>query len=74
MAICMMGDGFSAQRQGKICQFLRDNRSEVNLVRKGFIDKDVVQKLENLLELKGISGHALAGGDHQVKLGIRLLK
>ena len=40
--VCMPGDGLSANNKKKFAKCLVDNRSEVNLLRKGFIEVDLV--------------------------------
>ena len=58
----------------KLAKCLIDNGSEVNLVRKGFLQEDQAKMSSTPVQLKGVSGHRLDGGDREAELAVRLVK
>ena len=43
----------------KLAKCLIDNASEVNVVRKGFLQEDEAKASSTPVQLEGVSGHAL---------------
>ena len=58
----------------KLAKCLIDNASEVNLVRKGFLQEDDAKVSSTPVQLEGVSGHRLDGGDREADLAVRLVK
>ena len=58
----------------KLARCLIDNGSEVNLVRKGFLQEDETKMSSTPVQLEGVSGHRLDGGDREAELAVRLVK
>ena len=58
----------------KLAKCLIDNGSEVNLVRKGFLQEDEAKMSLTPVQLEGVSGHRLDGGDREAELAVRLVK
>ena len=58
----------------KLAKCLIDNGSEVNLVRKGFLQEDEAKMSSTPVQLEGESGHRLDGGDREAELAVRLVK
>ena len=58
----------------KLAKCLIDNGSEVNLVRKGFLQEDEAKMSSTPVQLEGVSGHRLEGGDREAELAVRLVK
>ena len=58
----------------KLARCLIDNASEVNLVRKGFLQEDETKMSSTPVQLEGVSGHRLDGGDREAELAVRLVK
>ena len=58
----------------KLAKCLIDNGSEVNLVRKGFLQEDKAKMSSTPVQLEGVSGHRLDGGDREAELAVRLVK
>ena len=59
---------------GKLAKCLIDNGSEVNLVRKGFLQEDEAKVSSTCVQPEGVSGHRLDGGDRKADLAVRLVK
>ena len=60
--------------EGKVAQCLFDNGSEVNLVEKGFLQEDEAKISSTPVQLEGVSGHRLEGGEREADLAVRLVK
>ena len=58
----------------KLARCLIDNGSDVNLVRKGFLQEDEAKMSSTPVQLEGVSGHRLDGGDREGELAVRLVK
>ena len=58
----------------KLARCLIDNGSEVNLVRKGFLQEDEAKMSSTPVRLEGVSGHRLDGSDREAELAVRLVK
>ena len=58
----------------KLAKCLIDNGSEVNLVRRGFLQEDEATMSSTPVQLEGVSGHRLEGGDREAELAVRLVK
>ena len=58
----------------KLAKCLTDNGSEVNLVRRGFLQEDEAKMSSTPVQLEGVSGHRLEGGDREAELAVRLVK
>ena len=58
----------------KLAQCLIDNGSEVNLVRKGFLQEDEAMISSTPVQLEGVSGYRLEGGEREAVLTVRLVK
>ena len=58
----------------KLARCLIDNGTEVNLVRKGFLQEDEAKMSSIPVQLEGVSGHRLEGGDREAELAVRLVK
>ena len=58
----------------KLAKRLIDNGSEVNLVEKGFMQEDEAKMSSTPVQLEGVSGHRLDGGDREAELAVRLVK
>ena len=58
----------------KLARCLIDNGSEVNLVRKGFLQEDEAKMSSTPVQLEGVSGHCLEGGDREAELAVKLVK
>ena len=58
----------------KLAKCLIDNGSEVNLVREGFLQGDEAKMSSTPVQLEGVSGHRLEGGDREAELAVRLVK
>ena len=64
----------TADGKVKLAKCLIDNHSEVNLVRKGFLQEDEAKVSSTPVQLEGVSGHRLDGGDREADLAVRLVK
>ena len=53
---------------------LIDNGSEVNLVRKGLLHEDEAKISSTPVQLEGVSGHRLEGGERKADLAVRLVE
>ena len=53
----------------KLAKCLIDNGSEVNLVRKGFLQEDEAKMSSTPVQLEGVSGHRLDGGKKRGRIG-----
>ena len=58
----------------KVARCLIDNGSEVNLVRKGFLQEDEAKISSTPVKLEGVSGHRLEVGEREADLAVRLVK
>ena len=58
----------------KLAKCLIHNGSEVNLVRRGFLQEDEAKMSSTPVQLEGVSGHRLEGGDREAELAVRLVK
>ena len=58
----------------KLAKCLIDNGSEVNLVKRGFLQEDEARMSSTPVQLEGVSGHRLEGGDREAELAVRLVK
>ena len=58
----------------RLAKCLIHNGSEVNLVRKGFLQEDEAKLSSTPVQLEGVSGHRLDGGDREEELAVRLVK
>ena len=58
----------------KLAKCLIDNGSEVNLLRKGFLQEDEAKMSPTPVRLEGVSGHRLEGGDREAALAVRSVK
>ena len=58
----------------RFAKCLIDNGSEVNLVRKGFLQEDEAMISSTPVELEGVSGHRLAGCEREADWAVRLAK
>ena len=57
----------------KLAKCLIDNGSEVNLVRKGFLQENEAKMSSTPVQLEGVRGHRLDGGDREAELAVRLV-
>ena len=55
----------------KLAKCLIDNGSEVNLVRRGFLQEDEAKMSSTPVQLEGVSGHRIDGGDREAELAVR---
>ena len=58
----------------KLAKCLIDSDSEVNLVRRGFLQEDEAKMSSTPVQLEGVSGHCLEGGNREAELAVRLVK
>ena len=58
----------------KLAKCLIDNGSEVNLVRKGFLQEDEAKVSSTPVQLEGVSRHRLDCGNREADLAVRLVK
>ena len=58
----------------KLAKCLIDNGSEVNLVRKGFLQEDEAKISSTPVQLERVRGHRLEGGEREADLAVRLVK
>ena len=63
----------TADGKVKLAKSLIDNGSEVNLVRKGFLQEDEARSSSTPVQLEGVSGHRLDGGNREADLAVRLV-
>ena len=64
----------TADGKVKRAKCLNDNGSEVNLVRKGFLQEDEAKVSSTPVQLVGVRGHRLDVGDREADLAVRLVK
>ena len=64
----------TADGKVKLVKGLIDNGSEINLVGKGFLQEDEAKVSSTPVQLEGLSGHRLDGGDREADLVVRLVK
>ena len=64
----------TADGKVKLAKCLIDNGSEVNLVRKGFLQDDEAKVSPTPVQLQGVSGHRLDRGDREADSAVRLVK
>ena len=64
----------TADGKVKLGECLIDNWSEVNLVRKGFLQEDEAKISSTRVQLEGVSGYRLGGGEREADLAVRLVK
>ena len=58
----------------KLAKCLIDNGSEVNLVSKGSLQDDEARVSSTPVQLEGVSGHCLDGGNREADSAVRLVK
>ena len=64
----------TAHGKVKPAKCLIDNGSQVNLVRKGFLQEDEAKSSSTPVRLEGVSRHRLEGGERGADLVVRLVK
>ena len=64
----------TAEGKVKLAKCLIDNRSEVNLVRKGFLQEGEAQISSTPVQLEEVSGHRLECGRKEADSAVRLVK
>ena len=64
----------SADGKVKLAKCLIDDGSDLNLVRKGFLQEDEAMVSSTPVQLEGVSGHRLDGRNREADLAVRLVK
>ena len=64
----------TADGKVKLAKCVIDNGSEVNLVRKDFLQEDEAEVSSTPVQLEGVNEHCLADGEREADLAVRLVK